>query len=402
MKKIGFVAPWYGEKIPGGAEMELRGLVHHLKDVGVEVEVLTTCVKDFMSNWNENYYKEKDYIEAGSSVKRFLVRRGNHDIFGKINAKILNNVVVSKEEEQAFIKESIRSTNLENYIKQNEKEYDLFVYIPYMFGTTYYGVLACPEKAVIIPCLHDENYAYMNIYKKCFEKVRGIAFNARPESELAYKLYQIEKTETIISGVGVDTNLTGEAEHFRQKYQIEEPFLLYAGRKDKTKNVDLLIRYFEKYKRENNNNLQLVMIGPAKIEIPESIQNEVHDLGFVPIQDKYDAYIAANILCQPSKNESFSLVIMESWLAGRPVIVSEECAVTANFVKESNGGFYFFDYYQFEVQINYLLEHQEIANKMGESGRNYVLKNFSWDVIVKKYMDFFQKCSQKENLESTR
>ena len=61
MKKIGFVAPWYGEKIPGGAEMELRGLVHHLKDVGVEVEVLTTCVKDFMSNWNENYYKEKDY-----------------------------------------------------------------------------------------------------------------------------------------------------------------------------------------------------------------------------------------------------------------------------------------------------------------------------------------------------
>ena len=36
MKKIGFVTPWYGEEIPGGAEAELRGVVHHLKDAGAE------------------------------------------------------------------------------------------------------------------------------------------------------------------------------------------------------------------------------------------------------------------------------------------------------------------------------------------------------------------------------
>ena len=37
MKKIGFVIPWYSEKIPGGAEMELRGLTTHLHEAGVEV-----------------------------------------------------------------------------------------------------------------------------------------------------------------------------------------------------------------------------------------------------------------------------------------------------------------------------------------------------------------------------
>ena len=39
MKKTGFVAPWYGEKIGGGAEAELRGLIHHLADAGVPLEV---------------------------------------------------------------------------------------------------------------------------------------------------------------------------------------------------------------------------------------------------------------------------------------------------------------------------------------------------------------------------
>ena len=58
MKRLGFVTPWYGENIPGGAEMELRGLVKHLHGAGIDVEILTTCVKQFTSDWNVNYYKE--------------------------------------------------------------------------------------------------------------------------------------------------------------------------------------------------------------------------------------------------------------------------------------------------------------------------------------------------------
>ena len=42
MYKIAFVIPWYGEGIPGGAEMELREVARHLQKAGVEVEVLTT------------------------------------------------------------------------------------------------------------------------------------------------------------------------------------------------------------------------------------------------------------------------------------------------------------------------------------------------------------------------
>lgn len=56
MRKIGFVIPWYGEDIPGGAEMELREVATHLQRAGMDVEILTTCVREFSADWNENYY----------------------------------------------------------------------------------------------------------------------------------------------------------------------------------------------------------------------------------------------------------------------------------------------------------------------------------------------------------
>ena len=52
MMMLGFVIPWFGEKIPGGAEMELRGLTAHMAAAGIELEILATCVKEFKYAWN--------------------------------------------------------------------------------------------------------------------------------------------------------------------------------------------------------------------------------------------------------------------------------------------------------------------------------------------------------------
>ena len=48
MKKIGFVVPWYHKDIRGGAEQELRGIVTHLKANNVDLEIITTCVKELL------------------------------------------------------------------------------------------------------------------------------------------------------------------------------------------------------------------------------------------------------------------------------------------------------------------------------------------------------------------
>ncbi len=391
MKKIGFVTPWFDKNIQGGAEMALRGITEHLHSAGIDVEILTTCVKEFASDWNVNYHKPGDSIINGISTKRFTIRKRDIKKFDAVNYKLINNIPITKDEELIFITEMINSPELYRYIEKNKDQYEVFVYIPYMFGTTYFGIKVCPEKAVMVPCFHDESYMYLSIFKELYSKTAGMIFNAKPECNLANKVYNLSAVKQCIPGLGVETDLKYDENKFRKKYKIEEPFIIYAGRKDVGKNVDLLIEYFSRYKNRHTNNLKLIFIGGGSLSIPSDIHNDVIDLGFVSIQDKYDAFSAAVCLCQPSKNESFSLVIMESWLCRRPVLVHSECEVTKYFAKNANAGLYFRDYYEFEGCVNYYLDNPVISDTMGEIGREYVLNNFDWKVVTKKYIDFFER-----------
>lgn len=393
MKKIGFVTSWYGRNIPGGAEAELRGIVKHLQAAGIALEVLTTCIKEFHSDWNQNYYREGIEEIDGIPVRRFPVRKRDTAAFDAVNYKLMNRFPVTHEEEKIFIREMANSPKLYDYIRDNQEAYELFVYIPYMFGTTYYGIKACPQKAVLIPCFHDESYVYMDIYKEEFSKLKGIIFLAKPEQELADRIFNLDKVRQGVLGAGVDSEYTGHGNDFRKKYGIDSPFILYAGRKDSGKNIDTLIQYFAEYKKRNRSDLKLLMIGGGHVNIPRDSRQDICDMGFVSAQDKWNAYAAAELLCQPSKNESFSLVIMESWLNSRPVLAHGACAVTRNFVTEAEGGLYFNDYPEFEGCVNYLREHPGTADQMGENGNRYVHENFVWDVVVKKYIAFLDSCA---------
>lgn len=396
MRKIGFVIPWYGEDIPGGAEMELREVSTHLQRAGMDVEILTTCVREFSADWNENYYSAGTAVVEDIAVRRFPVRRRDTAAFDRVNRRLMEGQHLSLQEEKTFVEEMVNSPQLYEYLKDASDDYALYVFIPYMFGTTYYGMQACPEKSVLIPCFHDEAYLYLRLFRQAYIQARGIIYNAMPEMELANKVYDFTTTEQICMGIGMDTNICANADAFRKAYRIQKPFLLYAGRKDAGKNVHTLLRYFAEYKqRHGDSDLQLVLIGGGSIEIPASVRDDVYDLGFVSRQDKYDAMAAAELLCQPSHNESFSLVIMESWLCGRPVLVHSQCAVTRDFARRANGGLYFRNYFEFEGCVQYILTHPEQARTMGQNGGAFVRENFDWDVIVEKYRAFFAKLTEE-------
>ncbi len=393
MKKIAFVLPWFGEKIPGGAEMEARDLIKHLAQAGIEIEILTTCVKEFSSDWNINHYKPGTYQEMHVTVRRFPIRKRNTKSFDAVNAKLMQGKPVAGEEEQIFLQEMINSPELYTYIREKQEKYQAFVYIPYMFGTTYYGIKECPKKAILIPCFHDEAYFYLKAFKELYSKAAAIVYNAEPEYELANKYYDLENVRQVVMGIGMDTKISGNADRFRNKYHIQDDYILYAGRKDLGKNVHTLVTYFAEYKKRTGSKMKLILIGGGKLEIPGDMEQEIMDLGFVDIQDKYDAYSGAALLCQPSQNESFSLVIMESWLCGRPVLVHDKCKVTKNFVQESNGGLYFADYFEFEGAVEYIRDHADTARQMGQNGCMYVREKFEWDTIVKKYIELFENIS---------
>ena len=69
--------------------------------------------------------------------------------------------------------------------------------------------------------------------------------------------------------------------------------------------------------------------------------------------------------------------------------------MTKGFVTEANGGLYFYNYFEFEACVNYILEHKETAAAMGENGCKFVKENFSWSTIVRRYKEFFEQCSME-------
>lgn len=381
--KVAFVIPWYGD-IPGGAETECRQTAENLQKSGVDVEILTTCVKQFLSDWNTDHFTEGTYKENRITVRRFSVRKRDTKKFDEVNFKLMHNCRLSPIEEQIFMENMINSDNLYSYIRDHSNNYDYFFFIPYMFGTTYYGSRICPGRSILIPCLHDESYAYMDIFKNMFKDVKAVIYNSEPEKELANKIYDI-KGHQIVMGAGMDTDISYNARRFRDKYDIKNDFLLYAGRRDSGKNVSLLMEFFARYKESYDGDLKLVLIGKGELAIPKEYKYDILDLGFVPFQDKLDAYAAATLFCMPSTNESFSIVIMEAWLCGTPVLVHADCAVTKDHCIKSNGGLYFSNYDEFEECIKYFLEKPEKRDIMAHNGKKYVLGNYSWETVVEKY-----------------
>ncbi len=383
--KLAFVIPWFGLTIPGGAESHCREFVTQLNRRGYPTEVLTTCVKEFASNWNRNFHKPGVAVENGITVRRFPARQGKHEIFNSLNSRLLRGERLSDAEELAFMTESVNSDELNRFLREHQAEYFYF-FMPYMFGTTFWGSQSVPGRAVLIPCLHDEPYAGMNIMQRMFGQVKGIIFNSPAEQDLANRLYDLSRVQTGLLGEGVETGFHPRPD----AVDVPRPFLLYVGRKDSTKNVDLLIRYFEAYRRYRCADLKLVLVGNGSVPLPDGCT----DLGFVESDIKHSLMAAAFVLCQPSLNESFSKVVMEAWLCGTPVLVHAGCAVTSDHARRSQAGLCFSDYHEFEACVDYLGENPEVAGKMGELGRDYVLQNYTWDRVIDRFEGWFRLVSQ--------
>ncbi len=383
--KIAFVTPWYGLDIPGGMEAETRRTASQLQDAGYQVEILTTCIRDFFSSWDSNYHRPGVTIEGGIKVRRFRVEATDHHSFQWSNWRLEQGQMLSRSEEDDFIKGMMHSPQLFEHIAAHCQE-NYYFFIPYLFATTIVGAQICPERSVIIPCLHEEGYAYLDTLREVFPKVRSLILHSQAELAQVEKIFgpaQQQLREVV--GEGVDTQFESDAERFRTKFKISDPFILVVGRRDRGKNTPLLLHYWRRYVYENNPALKLVLIGPGDVHIDEDLEGHVIDLGYVTAQDKYDAYAAATVLCQPSIHESFSLVIMESWLAGTPVLVNGNCTVTREHCQRSNGGLYFTTYPEFAATIDYLFSQNNTRSKMAENGRQYVLANYQWPAIIEKY-----------------
>ena len=378
--------PWFGKDARGGAESECRWTAVNLARRGATVEILTTCARGHAFEW-ANHYDAGVVQEDGLVVRRFPVRSRDAGLFSELNRRLLWGRVLTSAEEERFVQESIHSDALYEFIEAHRQEY-WFLFIPYLFGTTLNGTMVAPERSFVIPCLHDEGYAYLAPVRRMLTTARGILFHAEAERELARKIAGSAGEHFHLVGEGVSSDISGDGTRFRRRYGVQEPFLLFVGRKDRLKNTHLLVEYFSTYRVSHPaSRLKLVLIGEGRVPLPGRLHGEILDLGVLATQDIYDAYTAALVLCQPSRLESFSLVLMEGWLCGTPALVYEGCAVTREHCVASGGGLYFSDYIEFQECVDLLWTDEKLRRKMAEGGRRYVLREFNWDRVCRNYFD---------------
>jgi glycosyltransferase involved in cell wall biosynthesis len=382
---VAFVAPWYGRDIPGGAEAECRATARALRDRGIPVEILTTSARDHASPWAD-HHPDGVTEEDGLLVRRFKVRPRDPERYARLQWRLTLSGTLTSFEEEDFVRESVNSNDLYAYLGAERDRY-WFAFIPYCFGTTWEGALVAPERSLLIACLHDEPFAHLKWTRRVLRAVRAACFHVAAERGLAERLAGADPERFHLVGEGVDPPPPGDAARFRRTYRVHDPFVLYAGRKAAEKNTPLLVEYFARYKLTHpQSRLKLVLIGSGGVRIPGRLSADILDLGFVTPQDKADAYAATLALCQPSLLESFSLVMMEAWLAGAPSLVHGRCAVTRDHCLASNGGLFFEDYFEFVEALDLLARDGALRQRMGEVGRAYVLANYTWDRVTDNYL----------------
>ncbi|MFC3750515.1 glycosyltransferase family 4 protein [Paenibacillus sp. GCM10012306] len=390
--KIAIVTPWFTDSISGGAERFAGGIAKSLQDAGCDVEILTTCGKDSFWEWDNNFYDPGIYEINNISVRRFALRKRNKKKYEEILGKLLNNEKIKYSEEMQLFHETVNSDTMYEFIVDNGERY-VFLFIPYIFGTSYWGSKMVPERSFVIPCLHDEEMAYLESIGHMFNRVKGILFNTIEEQELTQKLHNIDISDSVISGGGVVVDHIPDNTAFRKKYKIDTDYFIYVGRLVGGKNVPQMIELFNKYYEENEKNVKLLVVGKGEEQIVETIKRSpgIIHMGELNDEDKFNAIAGSVALIQPSLMESFSIVIMESWLCGAPVIVHENCPVTKGHCDRSQGGLYYKDYDSFEKVLNIYLDSNENAIQMGQNGKQYVKTEYNWEITAERIIQFLNE-----------
>ena len=175
--------------------------------------------------------------------------------------------------------------------------------------------------------------------------------------------------------------------------------LIYVGRIDENKGCRELFDYFQRYARVSPP-LTLVLAGNPVMPIPA--HPRIRHLGYVTDREKFDAIAAADVLVMPSYYESLSMVTLEAWALGRPVLVNGRCDVLCGQCIRSNAGLFYESYEEFAETLHAIVGNSTLRSALGGNGRAYFDAHYTWPVIERKYLDMLDRLEREDAGEAKR
>jgi glycosyltransferase involved in cell wall biosynthesis len=387
--KLAIVVQRYGQSINGGAELHARYIAEHLAR-HAEVEVWTTCAVDYVT-WRNELASGVDRVN-NIPVRRFPVKHERDPLtFGRLSDRVFHKPHSIADELDWLDAEGPTSPALIAHIQKHAAEFDFCIFFSYRYYHAFHGARAAGSRAILVPTAERDPAAGLSIFAPVFRGVRALMYNSPEERTLLQGLAGNQQVPSIVVGVGSEIPPNPQPQRFRQKHSIRGPFAVYVGRIDENKGCRELFDHFKAYLRERAGRLTLVLIGNSLLEVPA--HPRIRHLGFLDDTDKFDAIAASELLIMPSFFESLSMVALEAWALGKPVLANAKCDVLKGQCIRSNAGLYYESEAEFVETLRALEHNRWIAGSLGKNGRQYYRDNYDWPVIERKYLDVLAQLS---------
>jgi glycosyltransferase involved in cell wall biosynthesis len=402
--KIAFIVQRYGAEILGGSEYHCRLIAERMAQKH-DVEVLTTCARDYIT-WRNDYPEGPDRIR-GVTVRRFANQR-SRDIqaFNRYSDWIFHHEHSAEDERRWLEEQGPWCPPLIDYLDRHHRSYDALIFFTYLYAPTVLGLAIDPGRSILVPTAHDEPAIRLRLYRDVFLRPGAVAFNTEVEKHFLKTTFEFRAIAEETVGCGVDLlqddplqpheepedeeeqhralppHLRAKGTAFRRRHRLHGQFLLYGGRIDAGKGCEELIEYFTSYK-EQGGDATLALMGVKLMQVPEVPW--VRFAGLLSERERLHALEAATVVVVPSPFESLSLLALEAMAVGTPVLCNARAEVLVDHCHKSNAGLYYQDRDEFIECTKLLLADDRLRERMGRNGREYIRRNYRWDVIMQKY-----------------
>jgi glycosyltransferase involved in cell wall biosynthesis len=394
--KLALVVQRYGVDISGGAELHARYVAEHLS-AHAEVRVLTTCARDYIT-WRNELSAGEERVN-GVTVERFPVARERDAAlveFGRRSTQVFTTTHSLDDELRWLEAQGPVSPGLMDRVRRAEAEFDFVLAFSVRYHPAYFTARALPDRTVLVPTVEREASIGLSLFGPILRGVRAIMYNSFEERAMIQALARNTHVPGVVVGIGSEVPVHTDSQRARAKYGLPNRFLIYVGRIDANKGCAELFDLFLSYARKRyltlrDEPIDLVLAGTPVLAVPD--HPRIRHVGFVSDADKFDLMAAAELLVMPSYFESLSMVALEAWALGRPVLANGRCDVLAGQCLRSNAGLFYESADEFAAALDTLLESPGLARAMGQAGQRYYAEHYAWPVIESKYLEMFDRLS---------
>jgi glycosyltransferase involved in cell wall biosynthesis len=420
--KLAFIIQRYGAEVLGGSEQLCRLVAERLA-LTHEVDVLTTCARDYIT-WANDYPEGADRIK-GVTVRRFPTARiRDLESFNRYSEWIFNHPHTRHDELNWLEQQGPWSPPLLDYLKKNQQQYDVLIFFTYLYAPTVLGLDAAAQRSVLVSTAHDEPAIRLELFKDVFSKPAAICYLTESEQRFVQECFPERPLIEEVVGVGIEipqsqpyprmapppteedassdgpaaeeepaardfpSHLMQRGSAFRRRHRLYGPIVLYGGRIDPGKGCEELLHYFHEYVNEGGD-ATLALMGAKLMPLPPDPR--VRFAGLLPDRERVQALEAATVVVCPSPFESLSLLALEALAVGTPILANARSEVLVEHCVRSNGGLYYANRDEFVECLKLLLADERLRQALGRNGREYVRRNYRWEVVLGKYERIFAK-----------